>query len=312
MAVYTTLTEFEISNLLSRFALPTLHSFQGASSGVENTTYFLTLNSGTQYVLTVFENFSPPALSPYIQLITQLHLHGLPVPCPLTDRHGVVLQTIVRKPALLFVRMPGKHVEDPEPEICKKLGINLAKIHDVTSAAPLRELTLVNPCGLAWMKETLALVSDSLDKAEIKILQEQIDLSADFELRDLPRAIIHGDLFRDNVLTHKGTITALIDFYNAGKDVALIDLAITANDWCYAQNDAMTSRRLAALLDGYQMVRPLDSLEISSWRDSLTIAAARLWLSRQKRLILARRGGKDTVKNPFEYQQILLQHLNHP
>jgi len=312
MAVYTTLTESEINSLLSRFTLPELHSFQGASSGVENTTYFLTLNSGVQYVLTVFETLSVDSLNPYIQLTTQLHLRDLPVPCPLVDMDGRALQTIANKPALLFIRSPGKHIEHSEPEICRQVGINLAKIHDATRTAPLNTLVIANPCGLTWMRETLALVNSSLDKSEIKILQSQIDLSVDLGARGLPRAIIHGDLFRDNVLVHEGTITALIDFYNAGEDTALIDLAITANDWCYAQQDGEVEHRVTALLEGYQKIRPLSSPEVSSWQDSLTIAAARLWLSRQRRLILVNHGGKGTVKNPFEYQQLLFCHLNHP
>jgi len=306
MAVYTTLTESEICGLLSHFDLPILQAFQGASSGVENTTYFLTLESGSQYVLTVFENFAPESLGPYIELTTQLHQQNLPVPCPLVDRKGIALQTIVGKPALLFVRAPGKHIESVEPSICHQVGNMLAKIH---IAAPGPEtLPLAQSCDLIWTKETLALVNSSLDKADAKLLERQLHLASDLQTRGLPRGIIHGDLFRDNVLVQNGIITAIIDFYNAGRDVLLIDLAIAANDWCFTQKRSKDDC-VSALLEGYQAIHPLSEAEQSSWRDCLQVAAARLWLSRQKRLLMSQQGYERTIKDPDEYRSLLLYHL---
>jgi len=306
MAVYTTLTESEIRGLLSHFDLPALWSFQGASSGVENTTYFLTLESGAQYVLTVFEYFSPQSLRPYIKLTTQLHQQRLPVPCPLVDRQGIVLHTTAGKPALLFTRAPGNHIESVDPPICQQVGSMLARIH---LAIPNPEMfSLAQSCSLIWMKETLTLVKSSLDKSDINLLERQLELSADLQTRHLPRGIIHGDLFRDNVLIQDSVITAVIDFYNAGPDILLIDLAIAANDWCFTQKSSGNDCE-SALLDGYQMIRPLSEVEHSSWRDCLQVAAARLWLSRQKRLLMPQQGYERTIKDPGEYRSLLLYHL---
>jgi len=316
MAVYTTLSEIEIRSLLSRFPLSDLNSFQGVSSGIENTTYFLTLNSGDEYVLTVFENFSSDSLRPYIQLLSLLSSHHLPIPCPCVDVHGSALQLIANKPALLLPRAPGTHVDNPAPAVCYAVGSILASIHSVAPPVDSELFTLQNPCGLSWMKETLALVNSSLSNVETTLLHEQITLSAELEARALPRGIIHGDLFRDNVLIENNTVTAVIDFYNAGQDTLLVDLAITANDWCYTQADtAAVEKNLEALLAGYNLKRPLCAPELGSWRECLQVAAARLWLSRQKRLVLSRQGGKGAVKNPDEYKSLLLRHcttLSHP
>lgn len=309
MAVYTTLTKTEIESLLAHFNLAGLHDFQGSSSGVENTTYFLCLNSGARYVLTVFESFSAATLGPYIQLMIALGKHDLPVPAPCIDNTGAALQLVANKPALLFPRAPGQHIEIPSSPACHAIGATLARIHNVTEASANTLPAIINPCGLAWMQETLALVKHSLEQSDINLLRGQIALSADLELRRLPSAIIHGDLFRDNALMENGAITAIIDFYNAGRDILLLDLAITANDWCYSQNMPTCAENIEGLLSGYQLHRSLDPSENASWRDCLQVAAARLWLSRQKRVVLSRQGHKGAIKNPDEYKQLLLAHL---
>ena len=83
MAVYTELTKQPIGDLLSAYALGDLQSFRGAGDGIENTTYFLSLDSGGELVLTLFESLGRDALPFYIELTSALHDKGLPAPCPL-------------------------------------------------------------------------------------------------------------------------------------------------------------------------------------------------------------------------------------
>lgn len=309
MAVYTTLTELELQSLLSNFNLIGLHSFQGSAAGIENTTYFLTLETGELYVLTVFETHSATALQPYIELMMLLANANLPVPHPCIDSRGVALQLIAGKPALLFLRSPGKHIDVATPSLCYDVANTLARIHTVTQAPHTGPSALSGPGNLLWLQQTFQFVQGTLDATDIKLLHEQIDLAAELESRLLPTGIIHGDLFRDNVLLENSRITAIIDFYHANCDVLLIDLAIMANDWCYTQSDhSQAAERVEALLNGYQQHRPLLKSESDSWTDCLQLAATRLWLSRQKRVVLSRAGGKGVIKDPGEYRQLLLNH----
>jgi len=148
MAVYTILDHHELQKLLSNFDLPELKCFEGASSGIENTTYFLTLTSGTQYVLTIFEYFTSEQLFPYISLTTILNQHNLPVPCPCLDKCGVALQQVAGKVALLFPRASGKHIGITDITSCEQIGSVLSRIHLVTTSQSIN-LSIINPCGLA-------------------------------------------------------------------------------------------------------------------------------------------------------------------
>ena len=310
MAVYTTLTELELQSLLVSFNLPGLHSFHGSADGIENTTYFLTLKTGEQYVLTVFETHVAESLQPYIELMELLAHTRLPVPHPCIDSRGEALQLIAGKPALLFLRSPGKHIDIATPSLCYAVANMLARIHAPTQMLPTAFPALDAPSNLLWMQETLQFVQHSLAAADVKLLLEQITLAADLQLRQLPTGIIHGDLFRDNVLLVNNSISAVIDFYNARRDALLMDLAIMANDWCYAGGDGkQIAACVDALLNGYQQHRPLLSVETHSWADCLQVAAARLWLSRQKRVVLSRAGSKGLIKDPDEYRRLLLGHI---
>jgi homoserine kinase type II len=306
MAVYTILQHDELCRLLSHYDLAELFSFEGASAGIENSTYFLALVDGSSCVLTVFEQFSSAQLKPYIELTTLLHNGQLPVPRPIPDRQGKAMQMIADKPALLFERAPGQHLQVVDAPACLAVAEFLGKMHSVPMTPSLS--SLANPCGLPWMKETYALVSHSLNAADQRLLLEQIALSEVLERRQLSWGIIHGDLFRDNVLFQNQNISAVIDFYNAGRDILLLDLAIVANDWCF-MGSADQPALADPLLESYQQYRPLSPDELSVWHACLQVAAARFWLSRQKRVVLAQSGSSRLTKDPLEYKNLLLEHL---
>jgi len=243
----------------------------------------------------------------------------LPVPAPVTRPSqtdaslGEAIQSLVGKPAVLVPRAAGRHIESPKPAHCRLLGEVLAQLH---LASPAFATELVNPCGLLWMHETADALSLHLSPDDRKLLERQLLAADTLPQLPLPRGIIHGDLFRDNVLftnvlstsadaaiheaEDNSSITALIDFYNAGYDCLTLDLAICINDWCFDEQLRFQSANRVALLAGYQAVRPLTPLESDNLPLLLRIAACRFWLSR-----LA--GG---VKDPAHYQKLLLIHEN--
>lgn len=151
----------------------------------------------------------------------------------------------------------------PLPAHCEQVGATLARMHLAGRGFPSVQPNLL---GLAWWQETAPVVAPYLDPGTAALLRDEIDVQTAFAqtaaYHELPRGPAHCDLFRDNVL-FAGTRDApvlggFIDFYFAGCDTWLFDLAVCANDWCIAHASGAFQPELAqALLSAYDQVRPL-------------------------------------------------------
>lgn len=326
MAVYTVLEQEQIEVLIEPFGIGPLVDFKGISNGIENTSYFLTtdhsdlaseeLNSKSQsYVLTVFEELSLAELPFYIELTTTLSRAKLKVPCPLANQYGEALQRIADKPALIFPKVPGQHPDKTDIAHCKAIGESLAKIHNTTQAL---KLTQTNNRGEQWLNQTALQLTPFIDAADRALIENT--LSAYIELLEtdpeLPKGIIHNDLFRDNTLFVGDKLSGIIDFYNACHDFLLLDLAITINDWCTQEGGSINTTNYRALLEAYAAIRPFTDNEREYWNIFLRICACRFWMSRLLSLHLPqnhhREGCLIPSKPPEQYQLILQSHITTP
>jgi len=306
MAVYTELTENQIGTLLRKYDLGELSAYQGASDGIENTTYFVQLVTGEEFVVTLFEFIEKEVLPFHIELTSTLCSRGLPVPSPLMDNNGQVLQTLAGKPALMFPRVAGNHILQPSLQEVDKVAVFLGNMHLQCLDIPLQH---PNPKSLNWMHNVWESISSSLSDEDNKLIEEQILLRQQYQLLDLPRAVIHADLFRDNVLFRNGEVTGVIDFYNAGTDSLLLDIAIAVFDWCVNTEGLLDAEKSKRFIESYQTKRGLSVLEQDNWIIAQQLAATLFWLSRLEVNWRAEKGIQLAVKDPMSCKKILLQHL---
>jgi homoserine kinase type II len=301
MSVFTPVTPEQLAGWLDRYSVGRLVGLRGIAEGVENTNYFVD-TSGGRYVLTLFERLARADLPFYVHLMAHLARHGIPCPAPIADRDNEFLGTLNGRPAILVTRLPGRSVEHPAAERCAAIGAMLADMHLAGQSYGRR---LDNPRGPRWRREAAARVAPWLGAEEAALLGEEMRFQALFRLDDLPRGVIHADLFRDNVLFEQGRVGGLIDFYFAGDDALLFDLAVTCNDWCVGGEGELEAERTRALLRGYHAVRPLTALERGAWPVMLRAAALRFWLSRLLDLHAPRPGEMVLVKDPAWFRGIL-------
>jgi homoserine kinase type II len=305
MAVFTSVSEAELSAWLGNYSLGQLLELQAIASGIENTNYFVTTGNG-RFVLTLFEKLTAEELPFYLNLMAHLARHGIPCPCPVANRHNQFLGTLNGKPACIVSRLSGKSTTIPSNGQCAAIGAMLGQMH---IAGQSFSQIMPNPRGGAWRAATAPQVLPFLDAAQAALLESEVALHARQNLAQLPQGVIHADLFRDNVLLEEDRIGGLIDFYFACSDALLYDIAITVNDWCMHSDGTLDATKTQAFLRAYHAVRPLLDSEHRAWPLMLRLAALRFWLSRLFDKYLPRDGELIHAHDPHHFERILKNHI---
>jgi len=178
----------------------------------------------------------------------------------------------------------------------------MGKMH---SAGLSYETHQANPRGPAWCVATAEKVSSKLPEEDVAFLQTEIDFQKSNRDADIPRGVVHADLFRDNALWDGDMLSGIIDFYYACDDILLYDVAVLVNDWCSRNDAGLDFDKVAALLQAYNSYRPLQANEQQYWPTMLRAGALRFWLSRLNDLHFPRPGELVHTKNSEEFKAIL-------
>ncbi|WP_270174128.1 homoserine kinase [Diaphorobacter sp. ED-3] len=313
MAVFTEVSTKEARELLRRLQLGKLLELRGIEGGIENTNYFVTCEQG-EYVLTLFERLTAEQLPFYLHLMKHLAHAGIPVPDPQADKHGEILHQVCGKPAALATKLRGKSQLSPQEAHCAAVGTMLARMH---LAASSYERQQPNLRGLPWWNETVPVVLPHIGAEPAALLQSELayqnHVAASSAYAALPRGPIHADLFRDNVMFEGEELTGLFDFYFAGVDPFLFDLAVCLNDWCIdLPTGAHAAPRAQAMIDAYQAVRPLTAHERALLPAMLRAGALRFWISRLWDFYLPREAAMLKPHDPTHFERVLRQRAAHP
>ncbi len=281
MAVYTHVPAEEMAALLARYGLGALRSAKGIAEGVENSNYLVEAERG-RFILTLYEKRVDAGDLPFfLSLLDHLANHGLPVPRALRDREGQQIQTVSGRPACLIEFLPGVSLSHPTPRQAHAAGEALGRMHAALADFPLSR---PNPLGPDGWCALAARCGDAVDAIQsglaARIAGEIAFLNAHWP-GDLPRAVVHADLFPDNVLMLGDAVTGMIDFYFACTEVRAWDLAVTHSAWAFSADgtdyDATIGR---ALVDGYVGTFGLNDTEQAALPVLARGAALRFTLTR--------------------------------
>ncbi len=306
MAIYTEVSFAEAQTFLAPLQLGELKTITPCASGIENTNYFIDLDSG-RYVLTLFERLTFAQLPFYLHLMKHLAARGIPVPDPAADASGEILHRLKGKPAAVVNRLRGHSELAPTAEHCAAVGSMLARLHLAGHDFPRHQPSLR---GLGWWNETVPVVLPYLNPSQRSLILGELafqnHIAASPAWQGLPQGTVHADLFRDNVMFDKGELTGFFDFYFAGCDTFLFDIGVCLNDWCVDLESGANQPALArAFLDAYQSVRVLNVHERRLLPALQRAAALRFWLSRLWDFYLPREAALLKAHDPTHFERVL-------
>jgi homoserine kinase type II len=316
MNAVTLPVEPHLEEALSRFDIGQLEHYQPAANGIENSNYFVTTRSAQgqrEYVLTIIEQPSN-AGDAYVEMMDELAASGLPVAPPIRNIHGLPVDEVDGKPAILQTRLPGKHVYNPTNKQVCALARCAARMHQAMRSSALG---LPNyPRDGLWLAETSSVAPGHIPYNDLNLLQTSVQqvhsLLRREDVEELPRGMIHGDLFRDNVLFNEHGLAGVIDFHHASNGYLIYDLAVMANDWCCDATGQMDPERTLAMLQAYHQIRPLVREELWYFSAFTLYAALTFWLSRLAVALDSTSKNLVRFKNPDEFKGIVEQHMRHP
>ena len=312
MAVFTEVSESQATELLQSLNLGKLTGLRGIQGGIENTNYFATTDKG-EYVLTLFERLNFEQLPFYLHLMKHLAERGIPVPDPAPNRDGDILHTLNGKPAAVVNKLEGKSQLAPMNAHCAGVGGMLARMH--LAGADYRR-SQPNLRGLPWWNDTVPVVLPYLTLDQAALIRSELAFqnhtAASSAYAALPRGPVHADLFRDNVMFNGEHLTGFFDFYFAGVDTWLFDLAVCLNDWCIDLSSGRhEAERAKAMIDAYQQVRPLSSAERQMLPAMMRAGALRFWISRLWDFHLPREASMLMPHDPRHFERIVRERLAH-
>ena len=306
MAVFTPVTLDDLRPWMAQFPLGKALAIKGIASGIENSNFFIQTEAG-EFVLTIFENLSFEQLPFYLRLMRHLADRGVLVPAPIANAQGELVVALHGKPAAIVSKLEGASQMSPAPVHCAAVGDMLARMHLAGQDFTIRQPNLR---ALDWWHATTPKVLPFLSDANQHLLRSEIHYQDAFAstpiYHALPKGPIHADLFRNNVMFDGERLTGFFDFYFAGCDSWIFDVAVTVNDWCIdLASGELDLARVSAMLAAYHAVRPFTREESVAWQPMLRAAAFRFWLSRLYDYHLPRDAEMLTPHDPAHFERIL-------
>jgi homoserine kinase type II len=293
VGVFTQLGRAELCEVADAFDLGEMIGFQSIAAGTINTNIRIDTAKG-RYFVRVNEGKAEVDVAWEARLVASLADGGVATPPPVLARDGRPYAPLAhtRKWVSVFPWRKGVHLapNDVTVELASELGSKLAKLHLVGLELPagLRRGSIYNHDHLV---ARFARIESSLDPAlrsAIPILAEELATASHAQgmRARATQGIIHGDLFRDNVLWENGAIAAILDFEQASGGSLAYDIAVCINDWCWTGAPRIELAR--ALLDGYRKVRDLSPADREALPIEVRAAAARFTITRITDVYLAR------------------------
>jgi len=308
MAVYTEVSDVELTSFVENFSIGNLLSCKGIAEGVENTNYIIQTDQGP-FILTLYEKrVKEEDLPFFMNLLEHLSRKGIICPTPLKNKKGEALGVLAERPAAIFTFLPGMWPRKIQPVHCAELGRTLAEFHVAGADFETKRPNDLSIDGWRPLFEKCAEHCDDVIPGLATEIETELDFLEANWPKNLAKGIIHADAFPDNVFFRGDKCSGLIDFYFACYDVFIYDLAICMNAWCFERDGDSNVTKAKLLLSNYRKVRVVSDEEITALPLIARGAAVRFLLTRLYDWVNTPKDAMVKPKDPLEYYKILKFH----
>ena len=274
---YTEVSFDEASDFIAAAGFSDLLAIEKLSGGWCNSNYALSLGDGRKLVLKIWDGRTLEEVEHLLSVTSYLSDNGVPTPSPIAFDDGGLMRI---RDGLAWTLLPFVEGEwlEPTPSSLRSLGRAQALLHEVEAPDFLGgDFSM----GHKLFEEMFSIADERDEWTEfLTMLKSESDALRE-RIGDLPRGVIHGDLFPDNVIGSDGEVTAMLDFEEVCHDILAFDLVMTFVGFGWEDGEPV-AERWDSILGGYQSVRMLGDDEIAALPDlhrlaTLSIAAWRYW-----------------------------------
>ena len=308
MAVFTKLEKNEIEDFLKDYSIGNLISFDGIIKGTENTNYKI-ITSKNKYILTILEKrVQPEDLPFFMDLQNELAAHGFDCPLPVKNNKKSIINKLKDKNAVIITFLQGENLTNVMPEHCHELGLKIAQFTNITKNLNLSRPNSVGYKTWVSIYENFKNINNESYQEYFQILSNELIFLKNNWPINLPTAIIHADLFIDNILFIKNKISGIIDFYFSCNDFIAYELALTINAWCFNKDVTFNYKNYNSLMMGFNNISSLNIEEKAAMNVLFRGAAVRILVTRLHDKIFHPDDALVKLKDPKEYLNILKWH----
>ncbi len=313
MAIYTKLNQNKVEEILSKYNLGKLDKFNGIEEGIENTNYFLSVNK-KKFILTIYEKRVKSNDLPFFSdLMSSLNKSNFKCPSPVLNNERETITDFNGKKLMIVSFLEGKAKKNLSPENCRSVGNEVAKMHELTKNMNLNRQNDLSVNSWRKLFDTVKDDCTRIHKDLPKLIEENlIDVEKNWP-KELPKGIIHADLFHDNIFFIQDKFSGVIDFYFSCEDFYAFEIAICFNALCFdgfKNNLSFNVTKAKNFIDGYTSVRKLSDEELDGIKVLSQGAALRFLLTRVFDALNKVEGAVVKIKDPMEYLKRLEFHKN--
>ena len=311
MAVYTKLSENNLKDLFSKYNLGKLLKFQGIQEGIENSNYFVKTDSG-KFILTIYEKRVEEKDLPFFMgLMKNIFNENFPSPEPIINKNGNYITEIFGKKAAVVSFLEGASKKNLTPDNCHEVGIYTAKLHMITKHLNIKRTNRLSVNSWRLIYRKIQRDCSKIYPDLTKIIERNLEVIEDQWPKNIPRGIIHADLFPDNIFFKGSKLTGIIDFYFSCYDFYALEIAICLNALCFEgknENLSFNVTKAKKFIDGYSSIRKLAEEEKESLKILCHGAAMRFLLTRVFDYLNLTEDALVKIKDPVEYLKRLEFH----